>query len=166
MTLPTPQPKPLRRAPLLHLIATVLQTDFALESPARTLLPPATPKTPTMTGHGLAHRGSVASSQLHLRSSDGSAVSPDLSTSKREDALNSSAERCVLVAEDNDTNRVVVSQLLKRGRCSVIEATNGVEAVDMLSNSVDVVLMDVHMPVMDGIDAAYVALLPCCRLTR
>jgi signal transduction histidine kinase/CheY-like chemotaxis protein len=57
----------------------------------------------------------------------------------------------ILVAEDNQINQLVAVRLLsKEGyRCAV--AQNGAEAVRMLeSEPFDAVLMDVHMPIMDG----------------
>ncbi len=60
----------------------------------------------------------------------------------------------ILVVEDNDINqRVAVRLLAKDGHACAI-AENGTEALRMLeSQPFDVVLMDVHMPVMDGHDA-------------
>lgn len=60
---------------------------------------------------------------------------------------------CVLIVEDNDTNRKVVSCLLQQAHCRVVEAVNGIEALDKISDEVNLVLMDVHMPVLDGITA-------------
>ena len=59
----------------------------------------------------------------------------------------------VLLVEDNATNRrVVSSQLASRG-VAVITAANGQECLDLLARgaSPDLVLMDVQMPVMDGL---------------
>jgi PAS domain S-box-containing protein len=64
--------------------------------------------------------------------------------------------KVVLVAEDNRTNMAVVVALLKQVHCNTIEAENGVEAVEKAcdeTNHVNLILMDVHMPVMDGINA-------------
>jgi two-component system sensor histidine kinase/response regulator len=61
---------------------------------------------------------------------------------------------CVLVAEDNETNRLFLTSLLKNHGYHVVEAENGAEAVEKCTDKMDVVLMDVHMPVMDGITAA------------
>jgi CheY-like chemotaxis protein len=56
--------------------------------------------------------------------------------------------------EDTVSIRKVTTQLLQRDGYVVVTATNGVEALDVLSKEVfDVVLMDLHMPVMDGIEA-------------
>ncbi|HEU5467870.1 MAG TPA: response regulator [Steroidobacteraceae bacterium] len=62
--------------------------------------------------------------------------------------------RTVLVVEDDATNRRVAELFLERAGCGVVLAANGQEAIDMLRRQhVDLVLMDVHMPVMDGLAA-------------
>jgi CheY-like chemotaxis protein len=59
----------------------------------------------------------------------------------------------ILVAEDNDSNFILMTYILKK--FYVFErAKNGQEAVDMVeSGSFDMVLMDIKMPVMDGLEA-------------
>ena len=60
----------------------------------------------------------------------------------------------VLVAEDNDDNRQLVERMLHRQGLEVITVTGGDEAVrTALSDSVQMVLMDRHMPGMDGVAA-------------
>lgn len=60
----------------------------------------------------------------------------------------------VLVAEDNITNMFVLRALLARVGLSVHHAENGQEAVVMAKELVpDLILMDMHMPVMDGLQA-------------
>ena len=60
----------------------------------------------------------------------------------------------ILVAEDSPGNQVVVKALLEKQGCQVSIANNGREAVDMIENSsFDLILMDVMMPDMDGIEA-------------
>lgn len=60
----------------------------------------------------------------------------------------------VLVVDDNETNRRFMGGLLRRAGYEVRLATNGFEAVDhVLSESFALVLMDLHMPDMDGIEA-------------
>lgn len=57
----------------------------------------------------------------------------------------------VLVVDDNAVNRQVVRLLLAGGGVELLEATNGREALEKLETEpVDLVLLDVHMPVMDG----------------
>jgi PAS domain S-box-containing protein len=58
----------------------------------------------------------------------------------------------ILVVEDNDLNRRVLKRLIqcKGHRC--IEACNGLEAINAFQcNKVDLIIMDIQMPVMDGI---------------
>ncbi len=60
----------------------------------------------------------------------------------------------VLVAEDNPVNQLLVRRILERSGCRVTLADNGQAALDALAEGeVDVVLMDVQMPVMDGLEA-------------
>jgi len=60
----------------------------------------------------------------------------------------------VLLVDDNAINRRVVQMFLAPYGPEVTEASNGREALDRLEQaSFDVVLMDVHMPVMDGVEA-------------
>ncbi len=65
----------------------------------------------------------------------------------------------VLVVDDNATNHMVVSSLLGTLVKHIDVAENGIEAIQALENAqnendqYDVVLMDIHMPVMDGIEA-------------
>jgi two-component system sensor histidine kinase RpfC len=61
----------------------------------------------------------------------------------------------ILVAEDNRTNQMVLGQMLKQGGHEVVMVENGDRAVDaLLQDAFDLVLMDLNMPVMNGIDAA------------
>ena len=60
----------------------------------------------------------------------------------------------ILVAEDSPANQVVVKALLENQGCHVTLVNNGSEAVEMMLNfSFDLILMDVMMPEMDGIEA-------------
>jgi PAS domain S-box-containing protein len=60
----------------------------------------------------------------------------------------------VLMVEDKIINRKVASLILKNMGCHVDTAENGLIGVDrMMKNNYDVVLMDIQMPVMDGITA-------------
>lgn len=60
----------------------------------------------------------------------------------------------ILVVDDNATNRQVMLALLKKMGHQVSFAVNGQEALDFLrQNDVDLVLMDIQMPVMDGLEA-------------
>jgi len=60
----------------------------------------------------------------------------------------------ILVAEDNDINQLVVKDILNQAGVIVTLANNGQEAVEKLEEGVyDLVLMDLQMPVMDGLTA-------------
>ncbi|MDP3736507.1 MAG: ATP-binding protein [Hyphomonadaceae bacterium] len=60
----------------------------------------------------------------------------------------------VLLTDDNAINRQVIKLFLAPQGCDITEATNGKEALDRLSSGeFDLVLLDVHMPVMDGKEA-------------
>ena len=60
----------------------------------------------------------------------------------------------ILVAEDNKTNRFILQKMLESQDVEIRFANDGKIAVDMfLSNASDVVLMDVSMPVMGGLEA-------------
>lgn len=63
----------------------------------------------------------------------------------------------VLLAEDNELNMEIAEFLLENAGMNVTTAVNGKEAVDIFSasdrNEFDLILMDVMMPVMDGLEA-------------
>ena len=62
--------------------------------------------------------------------------------------------RRVLLVEDNPVNQEVAAQLLRLAGLAVETASNGAEAVDRaLAQRYDLVLMDMQMPVMDGLTA-------------
>jgi CheY-like chemotaxis protein len=61
------------------------------------------------------------------------------------------SEKKILLAEDNATNRMVVTRILKKRGAVIIEAKNGVEALPILnSQEVDLLLTDIFMPEMGG----------------
>jgi PAS domain S-box-containing protein len=61
----------------------------------------------------------------------------------------------ILLAEDNPMNQMVALRLLQRLGYSADVAANGIEALDALERKpYDVVLMDVQMPELDGLDAS------------
>jgi signal transduction histidine kinase/CheY-like chemotaxis protein len=60
----------------------------------------------------------------------------------------------VLVVEDNALNRAVANAFLNRQGVVVSEAHDGIQALEMISNDkYDLVLMDIQMPTIDGIEA-------------
>lgn len=70
------------------------------------------------------------------------------------------SQRKILVAEDNELNREIIGAMLEQLGAQVLTAVNGMQAVQMFQaspvNSIDVILMDMQMPEMDGCEAASV----------
>lgn len=59
----------------------------------------------------------------------------------------------ILVAEDNDSNYILMNYILKR-HYEYFRARNGQEAVELAeSEKPDLILMDIKMPVLDGMEA-------------
>lgn len=64
------------------------------------------------------------------------------------------SEICVLLVEDNPINQMVAMEILAMVNISVVKAGNGVEAIELIKEmEFDAVLMDIQMPVMDGMEA-------------
>lgn len=61
----------------------------------------------------------------------------------------------VLIAEDDPVVNKITQEMLTQLECSYVLAVNGIEAVkEFKSQHFDIVLLDYHMPVMDGLEAA------------
>jgi two-component system sensor histidine kinase RpfC len=61
----------------------------------------------------------------------------------------------ILIAEDNPTNQLVIRKILERANHRPFIVSNGQEALDALEdNTYDLVILDMQMPVMGGIEAA------------
>lgn len=91
---------------------------------------------------------------VKLKSSEGECVgSSVVDDVHRETELRVGAR--VLLAEDNATNQIYISHFLTEEGFQVETAENGLEAIEMLENEgpFDVILMDVQMPEMDGMQA-------------
>jgi PAS domain S-box-containing protein len=84
-------------------------------------------------------------------------TSPRQATVQEAEAARALAGLTVLVAEDNPVNMLIVRTLLERLGAQVIEAEDGAQAVQRARAALpalDAVLMDLHMPVQDGLAAA------------
>ncbi|WP_374948716.1 ATP-binding protein [Mucilaginibacter sp.] len=63
----------------------------------------------------------------------------------------------VLIAEDNPINALLLGKLLTKWNINADVVTNGQDAVaKVIANTYDVLLMDLHMPLMDGYEATFV----------
>lgn len=72
------------------------------------------------------------------------------------DDISETTELTILVAEDIKMNYILINNLLKKmyPNVNILEASNGKEAVEMVKSKIpDIILMDVQMPIMDGIEA-------------
>ncbi len=60
----------------------------------------------------------------------------------------------ILVVDDNDMNRLLAEVILQNYGAEIINAENGEQAIKMIEEKPDLVLMDIQMPVLNGFDAA------------
>ncbi|MBC7654834.1 MAG: response regulator [Oligoflexus sp.] len=89
-------------------------------------------------------KGSTFYFKIRLKAEEGNSLSiSDLSHIKK-----------VLVVDDNENNRLILRQMLLLKNIKVTEAKNGLEALQLLTEGkgYDVILMDYHMPFMDGLE--------------
>ncbi|MFV0423261.1 ATP-binding protein [Oleidesulfovibrio sp.] len=97
--------------------------------------------------------GSVFSVSLPLHKLTSKHAAPDDVHSAI--AYTSSRPLSILVAEDNTFNQEVIKEILEMGGHSVTLAGNGKEALEILEKQdFDLLLLDVQMPVMDGVQTA------------
>ncbi|GAB2769597.1 hypothetical protein GCM10027275_10090 [Rhabdobacter roseus] len=61
----------------------------------------------------------------------------------------------ILVVEDNLFNTLAINAYLRHWGCDMDHASNGIEALQRLNPSHHLVLMDIHMPEMDGLEATH-----------
>ena len=71
--------------------------------------------------------------------------------------VSSFPDKRILVVEDNDLNREIAYELLQETGAEIETASDGLEAVNKVSASpegyYDFIIMDIQMPVMDGLEA-------------
>src|SRR5919202_2742645 len=66
----------------------------------------------------------------------------------------SAGQRTILVVEDFDETRFMMKVVLEMSGYRVLEATNGIEAVEVARRErPDLILMDIGLPLMDGFEA-------------
>lgn len=66
-------------------------------------------------------------------------------------------DKIVLLVEDNKFNSLVASLILKAAKINTLYAYNGEQAIELLKqHPVDIILMDIQMPVMDGVKATQI----------
>ena len=91
---------------------------------------------------------------ISLLQTDGSKVSDMVEEKLRAKIASLGRPLRVLIADDNPTNRLVASKMLKNFNVDVVSCSDGCEAVSAVQRfDFDVALMDVRMPEMDGLAA-------------
>ena len=101
-------------------------------------------------------KGTIFVLNLPIQKEDIAPLEPDALIQETSDhPVTTPYERLkVLVADDNPTNHLVVKSLLDGVVAEVVTAIDGQEALSVLETQpIDIILMDIHMPVMDGIEA-------------
>ncbi|MGB7337073.1 MAG: ATP-binding protein [Salaquimonas sp.] len=102
-----------------------------------------------------------------LRNSESEEAEPhvlpqsDTAPDTRDNTKTMAAKGCVLLAEDNEINALLVSAALQRNGIRVVRSSTGKSAIETFQEnlnaadaaSYDLILMDMHMPVMDGPEA-------------
>jgi len=86
------------------------------------------------------------SEELNQESSDKKVVSPvDYAALEN---------KRVLIVEDNKINQMITKKILEKNKMNCMVADNGIDAIEIVKqNTFDVILMDIHMPGISGIEA-------------
>ena len=115
-----------------------------------------------MNGRIWAENNPHAGTTFHFTAKFAEASSPEFAAPERRDVhaataaptVSTSALR-ILVVDDSEENRFLVTEYLKQLDCHLEYAENGRAAVEKFcAGAFDLVLMDLQMPVMDGYEAA------------
>lgn len=79
----------------------------------------------------------------------------NLSGKKKDEVYYNWKDKTVLIAEDEETNFKYLEAVLRKTKARILRAKNGVEAISICRNNqdIDIVLMDIKMPIMDGYEA-------------
>jgi CheY-like chemotaxis protein len=126
-------PKPLRADTLQAMIEAVLARRSADTAPSG--------RQPLLTQHLLAEQASIARDAAK----QSSLLMPRAAARAR---------LRVLLVEDDLVNQIISRKMLESLRCEVELATDGLQAVDKaLMREYDAVLMDCHLPLLDGYEA-------------
>ena len=72
---------------------------------------------------------------------------------KEEKSLDRNYGKTIILAEDSATNRLIATMILGKLGLKVLEAKNGQDVLDLVAQDHTLILMDIQMPVMDGLEA-------------
>ncbi|MFT5750000.1 MAG: signal transduction histidine kinase/CheY-like chemotaxis protein, partial [Ancylomarina sp.] len=72
------------------------------------------------------------------------------------DTIITKSEITILIAEDDESNFCLLKEILRPHKINILHAFNGKDAVDLcaINNDIDLVLMDIKMPILNGYDAS------------
>jgi PAS domain S-box-containing protein len=97
------------------------------------------------------NQGTIMSFVLDFETGDAETLKKEDIISETENLLQDSQ---ILLVEDNEFNRMLAATILANQGANVTEAVNGLEAVKAcMQHSFDLILMDIQMPEMNGIEA-------------
>jgi signal transduction histidine kinase len=74
--------------------------------------------------------------------------------------------KLIIVAEDEDSSYYFIEKIIKETQAKILRAKNGEEAIDLIKKhgKIDLILMDIQMPVMDGYDAISIIKEEYCQI--
>ncbi len=100
-------------------------------------------------------KGSIFYFMLPLKRAKAEITEPANAEPSRESSIATYPGKTVLIAEDEDSNFKLLEVMLQKTKVNIHRAFNGRQAVDWVigGNVVDLVLMDIRMPLMNGIQA-------------
>ena len=113
----------------------------------------------SQVGQGTLFKVTLDMMKSRLFEEDITLSAKDIEINSNEETSNASelSDRIFLLAEDNDINAEIVEEIMSVYGATIHRAENGRECVEMFQKSevgyYDMVLMDVHMPIMDGYEA-------------
>jgi len=104
----------------------------------------------TLTVASVEGRGSTFTLALPMEAGEGDAARPE----RQIETINALRGRSILAADDHEVNRRILTLLLEPHGCRLTLVENGAEALEAASREpFDAILMDMQMPVMDGLEA-------------
>ena len=104
----------------------------------------------SLTVTSVEGRGSTFTLTLPTEAVEGEAARPE----RQIETLNALRGRSILAADDHEVNRRILTLLLEPHGCRLTLVENGAEALEAaLREPFDAILMDMQMPVMDGLEA-------------
>lgn len=97
-------------------------------------------------------KGSIFSFTLPLRYAEAAPLQP---VAEKTAITHHAAGHTILIAEDNDINYMLLEKIIQFKNHQVLRANNGKEAVEICqeNSAIDLVFMDIKMPIMDGFEA-------------